>query len=157
MNLNKILKNPLKNPKFLYGFLFITSIYNYLMYSKINDIGKRAHISFLFFANCFALFSVATIYYLFYSENSKSMMTSLKSLYAEDYGSLLLFAICNILIAFTSLMLVVNYYPEKYYISETIIHVLTGTMVIALTSGALSRNQMLGVAFIIGGGILFNY
>ena len=153
MNLSKTLKNPYS----LYGFLFVTSIYNYLMYSKINDIGKRAHISFLFFANCFALFSVATIYYLFYSDDSKSIITSIKSLYVGDYGSLLLFATCNILIALTSLMLVVNYSPTKYYISETIIHVLTGTMVIALTSGALTMNQMLGVAFIIGGGILFNY
>ena len=153
MNLNKTLKNP----AFLYGFLFMTSIYNYLMYSKINDIGKRVHISFLFFANCFALFSVAAIYYIFYSGNSKSIMTNINSLYAGDYGSLLLFAACNTFIAFTSLMLVVNYSPTKYYISETIIHVLTGTMVIALTSGALSRNQMLGAAFIIGGGIIFNY
>jgi len=153
MNLNKTWKNPL----FLYGFLFMTSIYNYLTYSKINDIGKRTHISFLFFANCFALFSVATIYYLFYSDDSKSIMTSIKSLYVGDYGSLLLFATCNILIALTSLMLVVNYSPAKYYISETLIHVLTGTMVIALTSGALSMKQILGVVFIIGGGVLFNY
>jgi len=84
-------------------------------------------------------------------------MTSIKSLYVGDYGSLLLFATCNILIALTSLMLVVNYSPAKYYISETLIHVLTGTMVIALTSGALSMKQILGVVFIIGGGVLFNY
>ena len=153
MNLNKTLKNPL----FLYGFLFMTSIYNYIMYSKINDIGKRVPISFLFFVNCFALFYVATIYYIFYSGNSKSIMTNINSLYAGDYGSLLLFVACNILIALTSLILVVNYSPTKYYISETIVNMLTGTMIITLTSGALSRNQMLGAAFIIGGGVLFNY